>query len=79
MTRQSISLTKPNDDWLKKQVENQEFSSKSELVNSLIRKERKREEQIKWLKDNLTEAENSGFSSYSYDEFIKDAEKRLNE
>ena len=37
MTRQSISLTQPNDEWLKTQVESKEYSSKSELVNDLIR------------------------------------------
>lgn len=33
MGRQSISFTAPNDEWLKSQVANQEYSSKSELVN----------------------------------------------
>lgn len=33
MARQSISLTKPNDKWLKSQEDNQENASKSELVN----------------------------------------------
>ena len=36
MNRQSISFTKPNDEWLKKMVASQEYSSKSELVNDLI-------------------------------------------
>ena len=38
MPRQSISLTPPNDAWLKAQVESEEFTSKSEVVNDLIRK-----------------------------------------
>ena len=33
ITRQSISLTEPNDEQLKKQVNNYEYSSKSVLVN----------------------------------------------
>jgi len=41
MGRQSISFTQPNDDWLKSQVDNNEYSSKSELVNDLIRQARK--------------------------------------
>ena len=40
MTGQSISLTKPNDDWLKEQIASQEYSSKSELINDLIRQAR---------------------------------------
>ncbi len=41
MTRQSISFTKPNDEWLKSQVDSKEYSSKSELINDLIRQARK--------------------------------------
>ena len=47
MSRQSISFTEPNDQWLKAQVENQEYSSKSELVNDLIRQARKQQETSK--------------------------------
>jgi len=46
MSRQSISFTKPNDEWLKTQVDNKEYSSKSELVNDLIRQARKQQVQI---------------------------------
>jgi antitoxin ParD1/3/4 len=37
MGRQSISFTKPNDAWLKNQVDKEEYPSKNELVNDLIR------------------------------------------
>ena len=40
MSRQSISFTPPNDEWLRAQVESKEFSSKSEVINDLIRKAR---------------------------------------
>lgn len=40
MARQSISLTKPNDEWPKAQVENEAYTSKRELVNDLIRQGR---------------------------------------
>jgi antitoxin ParD1/3/4 len=43
MARQSISFTKPNDEWLKAQLVNQEYSSKSELINDLIRQARKQQ------------------------------------
>jgi len=49
MARQSISFTKPNDEWLKNQVDNKEYSSKSELVNDLIRQARKQQVQIDWI------------------------------
>ena len=70
MARQSISLSKPNDDWLKSQVDSKEYSSKSELVNDLIRQARKQQKQIDWLKAKLDRAEKSGFTSDSKDEIL---------
>ncbi|WP_235923540.1 ribbon-helix-helix domain-containing protein [Psychroflexus aurantiacus] len=49
MSRQSISLTEPNDDWLKNQVESKEYSSKSELINDLIRQARNQQVQVNWI------------------------------
>ena len=60
MARQSISFTQPNDEWLKAQVENKEYSSKSELVNDLIRQARKQQRQIDWISAKLERAENNG-------------------
>ena len=63
MTRQRISLTPPNDAWLKHQVESHEYSSKSELVNDLIRQARAKEQQeISFIREKLIRAENSGFT-----------------
>ncbi|WP_404406224.1 type II toxin-antitoxin system ParD family antitoxin [Pelagibacterium halotolerans] len=53
MVRQSVSLTKPNDDWLKARVESQEYMSKSEVVNDLIRRAR----EIEAVRGKLVEAE----------------------
>lgn len=73
MARQSISLTDPNDKWLKSQVENKEYSSKSELVNDLIRQARQQQQQVDWLKMKLEKAENSGFTSDSKQDILKAA------
>ncbi|MGF1673525.1 MAG: type II toxin-antitoxin system ParD family antitoxin [Rivularia sp. (in: cyanobacteria)] len=61
MIRQSISLTPPNDAWLKAQVEGQEYASKSEVVNDLIRKARAKQEKVEEIRSKLIEAEQSGF------------------
>ena len=71
MGRQSISLTEPNDTWLKSQVENQEYSSKSELVNDLIRQARKQEQEINYIRMKLEKAEKSGFTTDSKKEILK--------
>jgi len=62
MIRHSISFTIPNDKWFKNQVENNEYTSKRELVNVLIRQARKQQVQIDWIKAKLKKAENSGFT-----------------
>ncbi|QXP50838.1 CopG family transcriptional regulator [Cellulophaga sp. HaHa_2_95] len=79
MARQSISLTKPNDEWLKNQIENHEYTSKSELVNDLIRQARQQQVQIDWIAIKLEKAENSGFTQDNRNEILKEAKSLLNE
>jgi len=43
MARQSITLANQNDEWLRNQVAQQEFMSKSEVVNYLIKRAREQE------------------------------------
>ncbi|MDX1720890.1 MAG: CopG family transcriptional regulator [Salegentibacter mishustinae] len=78
MARQSISLTEPNDEWLKDQVENKEYSSKSELVNDLIRQARKQQVQINWISAKLENAENRGFSNDTKEQILTQSKSLLN-
>jgi antitoxin ParD1/3/4 len=79
MTRQSISFTQPNDEWLKIQVDTQEYSSKSELVNDLIRQARNQQKQIDWISAKLDKAEKSGFTNDSKKEILAKSKSLLNE
>jgi len=78
MARQSISFTSPNDEWLKAQVDNKEYASKSELVNDLIRQARKQHVQIDWIRAKLDQAENSGFTNDSKEQILKQSKALLN-
>jgi antitoxin ParD1/3/4 len=78
MTRQSISFTKPNDEWLKAQLDNQEYSSKSELINDLIRQARKQQVQIDWIRAKLDKSERSGFTDNTKEEIMKQSKSLLN-
>ncbi len=78
MPRQSITFTKPNDEWLKSQVSSEEYTSKSELVNDLVRQARKQQRQIDWIKARLESAEKSGFTDDSQNEILKQAKDLLN-
>jgi antitoxin ParD1/3/4 len=78
MGRQSISLTEPNDNWLKSQVSNNEYASKSELVNDLIRQARGQQQKINWLSTKLERAKKSGISNLSPAEILEKSKATLN-
>jgi antitoxin ParD1/3/4 len=78
MARQSISFTKPNDEWLKAQVDNDEYSSKSELVNDLIRQARNQQVQIEWIRVKLEKSESSGFTDDTKDQILNQSKSLLN-
>jgi antitoxin ParD1/3/4 len=79
MRRQSISFTEPNDEWLKSQVDSKEYSSKSELINNLIRQARLQEKEIDWIRLKLEKAEKSGFTNETSAQILKQAKDLLNE
>jgi antitoxin ParD1/3/4 len=70
MIRQSISVTTPNDEWLKAQVESEEYTSKSEVINDLIRKARRQEGEIEYIRAKLLKAERSGFTDKTATEIL---------
>jgi antitoxin ParD1/3/4 len=78
MSRQSISFTQPNDEWLKSQIANKEYSSKSELVNDLIRQARKQQVQIDWVRAKIEKAENSGFTNDGKEDILRQSKSLLN-
>ena len=79
MKRQSISFTEPNHAWLKSQIDNKEYSSKSELINDLIRQARNQQKQIDWIRSKLEKAEASGFTTESRTQILKQSKDLLNE
>lgn len=78
MPRQSISFSKPNDEWLKAQINSEEYASKSELINDLIRQARKQHAHIDWIKAKLEKAEKSGFTDNTKEEILKQSKSLLN-
>jgi antitoxin ParD1/3/4 len=80
-TRQSISLTEPNDQFLNSLISSGEFSSKSEVINGLIRQARNGDEaEIEAIRVLLAEGEESikqnGYSKKSVDDIWQDAKQR---
>jgi antitoxin ParD1/3/4 len=78
MRRQSITFTEPNDEWLKGQIDSKEYSSKSELINDLIRQARQQQKQIDWIRLKLEKAEKSGFTNDTKSQILKQSKRLLN-
>ncbi len=77
MTRQSISFTTPNNSWLNAQVESEEYTSKSDVVNDLIRKARAQQNEIDWIREKLIKAEKSEFTDLSRNEILAKSKEEL--
>ena len=58
-TRASLSISEPNELWIQTQIDCGEFSSRSEVVNDLIRKERERTRERDYIRAKLMAAERS--------------------
>ena len=78
MKRLSITFTEPNDEWLKNQVDNKEYASKSELINDLIRQARKQQKQVDWIRMRLDQAEKIGFAVETKEEILRQSQALFN-
>ncbi len=79
MKRQSISFTEPNDKWLKSQIDSKEYTSKTELVNDLIRQARKQQKEIDLIRMKIDKAEKSGFTSDSRSQILNQSKGLLDD
>jgi len=78
MTRQSVSFTPPNNDWIQSKVDNKEYKNKSELINELVRQARVKQEKVDFIRSKLMQAEQKGFVSQDKDEILAEIKKGLN-
>jgi len=78
MARQSITLANRNDEWLKQQVANEEFTSKSEAVNFLIKQARERDAYHDFVQRKIDRGLKSGFSTKTKEELLAEIKNRLN-
>ena len=81
MPRQSISLTQPNAQWVKAQIDSKEYTSMSDAVNDVIRQIRRQEEKkIEKIRAMLIKAEESiekhGYSQKTVHKIWEDAKQK---
>ena len=65
-TRASVSISTPNEKWIQLQIDSGEYSSRSEVINDLIRKAR----EIEAIRARLIAAEQSVVERGSVDETV---------
>ncbi|MEZ4792793.1 MAG: CopG family transcriptional regulator [Gelidibacter sp.] len=78
MARQSITLTNQNDEWLKKQLSEEEFNSKSEAINYLIKQARNQEAYYEFVRMKIEKGEKSGLAKkQTREEMLAEFKKNL--
>ena len=77
--KQMVRGLKDNEDAVRdsNQVDKKEYSTKSELVNDLIRQARKQQRQIDWISAKLEKAENSGFTNLSREQILAESKSLI--
>lgn len=71
--RASLSISAPNEEWIRGQITSGEFASRSEVVNDLIRKAR----EIEAIRKRLIAAEQSGFSTRTPEQILAASKEEL--
>ncbi len=59
-------------------MDSEEYSSKSELINDLVRQARKQQVKIDWIKAKLERSEQSGYTSDSKEDILQQSKALLN-
>ncbi len=66
LNNKSISFIEPNDEWMKNQIDLNEYSSKIELAIDLIRQAASQQLQNDLVRVKINNEEKSGFTSDKY-------------
>ena len=77
MATMNISLPDPMRDWVQTQIQEGKYSTTSDYVRDLIRRDQELRQQHKLLQDAITEGLRSGVSNRSMEDVLKEAQSRL--
>ena len=75
--RKTITLTKKQDDWIKAQITNGDFTNDSEYLRDLVRRDQEQNARFLTLKTAILEGINSGVSNKTIKEIMEEVESRL--
>lgn len=74
--RKTITVTDKQDDWIKSQISNGDFTNESEYIRALIRRDQNNNAQFLRLKAELQKGLDSGMSNRSIDEIMAAGKNR---
>lgn len=77
MATMNISLPDPMRDWVQTQIREGKYSSSSDYVRDLIRRDQEARQQQHLLQEAITEGLKSGISNRSMEDVLKEAQARL--
>lgn len=74
--RKTITFTKKQDEWIKKQIERGDFTNDSEYIRDLIRRDQAQRQKRSELELALQEGIDSGPSDKTVEDIWREAEER---
>ena len=77
MATMNISLPDPLRDWVQEQIQDGNYSSSSDYVRDLIRRDRESREQQTILQEAIMEGLKSGISQRSMEDLLEEAKVKL--
>ena len=75
--RKTITLTKKQDEWIKGQIANGDFTNDSEYLRDLVRRDQEQNARFHALKAAIQEGLNSGVSNKTISDIKEEVETRL--
>ena len=75
--RKTVTFTEQQDNWIKAQIEAGEFTNDSEYLRNLVRQDQAKNNDFISLKMKLQQGLDSGISSKTLPEIMKEVEARM--
>lgn len=75
--RKTVTFTEQQDNWIKAQIEAGEFTNDSEYLRNLVRQDQAKNNDFISLKMKLRQGLNSGISTKTLPEIMKEVEARM--
>jgi antitoxin ParD1/3/4 len=75
--RKTVTFTEQQDNWIKAQIEAGEFTNDSEYLRNLVRQDQSKNQDFISLKIKLQEGLDSGISTKTLPDIMKEVETRM--